>query len=608
MVLTIERHGISMNSFDSNSFKMGSSNKQHIRNIASPLKSSGANNASNTNKTINSDAQTLVKGQILKAEVIDLRGSDIKIQFDHGEIISAKVNTDVPISIGEQVTFQVEDASITSISLKVMADNRLTSQSIIIDKALENANLPRNSRNMLIVQELLNNQMSIDKDSLFKLIQQSIQFKDASVQTLVLMNKFGIPINETNIQQFDAFQNYEHRIVSGTMNLLNTLTEMLPQASADNIKELHQLLLNICSKQPSYINPSELDYAKTDTLSLSKDLTSPTNNLSNPGNTDVSVTVPTTQELNSAQSFSEQVFFDPDNTLSLTESNLEFEQQPSTTIAFTSQLVNDLLSKEEQNVLLNVLPETLQRHFAEKLMNNSCTVIALLSEVNQHMDVMDSNQQTALLKSPAYHSIMKEAILSQWTLRPSDLKNQGSIEHFYEQLENDFKELLHIFNASKDTTNFSMEVANKQVQNLQDNVEFMKTLNQVFPYVQIPLKLSNQNVHSELYVYKRKKANIDDTQNVSVLLHLDMEQLGPLDIHLDLLKTKIHTKIYTNTIESKLILDDHIDLLKTVLEKKGYAFHCEIMKREEKKDHMKEISKQADGEVQMKRYSFDIRA
>lgn len=599
-----------MNSFDSNSFKMGSSNKQHVRNTTSTLKSSGANNTSNTNKIINSDTQPLVKGQILKAEVIDLRGSDIKIQFDHGEIISAKVNTDVPISIGEQVTFQVEDASITSISLKVMADNRLTSQSIIIDKALENANLPRNSRNMLIVQELLSNQMSIDKDSLLKIIQQSIQFKGASVQTLVLMNKFGIPINETNIQQFDAFQNYEHRIVSGTMNLLNTLTEMLPQATADNIKELHQLLLNICGKQPSYINSSEPDYPKTDTSPFSspKDLTSPSNILSNHGNTDVSVTVPNPQEFNSPQSFSEQAFSNPDNNYSLMESNLESRQQPETTSAFTSLLVNDLLSKEEQNAFLKVLPETLQRQITEKLINNTCTVFDLISDVNQHMDVMDPDQQKTLLKSPAYHSIMKEAILSQWTLRPSDLKNHGSIERFYEQLENDFKELMHIFNAAKDTTNFSMEVANKQVQNLQDNVDFMKTLNQVFPYVQIPLKLSNQNVHSELYVYKRKKAKTDDTQNVSVLLHLDMEQLGPLDIHLDLLKTKIHTKIYTNTIESKLILDDHIDLLKTVLENKGYAFHCEIMKREEKTNLMNEISKQADGDVQMKRYSFDIRA
>ena len=599
-----------MNSFDSNSFKMGFSNKLQIRNTLSQLKSTGANSTNNVNKNSSSSAQTLEKGQIVKAEVIDLRGNDIKIQFDHGEIVSAKVNTDVPISIGEQVTFLVEDASITSISLKVMADNRLTSQFVIIDKALENANLPKNARNLLMVQELLNNQMSIDKDSLLKIIQQSIHFKGASVQTLVLMNKFGIPINETSIQQFDAFQNYEHRIVSGTMNLLNTLTEMLPQATTDNIKELHQLLLDICCKEPPNTNLPGLDDFITDTSSMTntKDSVPSPNILSSHGNTDVSGIVTSPQETNSYLSFHEQAPSPPASTDYLTNSFIDVKQQASPELALPSFLVNEVLTKEEIHSLLNVLPNTMQKEFTETLLNESSTVFDFLSKVKHQINFMDLDGQKTLLKSPAYQSIIKETILNQWTLRPSDLKNEGSIERFYEQLEHDFKDLIHILNTTEDPINQSLMSANKQVQNLQDNVDFMKTLNQVFPYVQIPLKLSNQNVHSELYVYKRKKMKMDDTENVSVLLHLDMEQLGPLDIHLDLLKTKIHTKIYTNTLDSKFILEDHIDILKTVLEKKGYSFNCEIIKREEKTDLVKEISKQTDGEIQMKRYSFDIRA
>ena len=143
---------------------------------------------------------------------------------------------------------------------------------------------------------------------------------------------------------------------------------------------------------------------------------------------------------------------------------------------------------------------------------------------------------------------------------------------------------------------------------IKDNIDFMKTLNQIFPYVQLPMKLSTQNAHSELYVYKRKKASDKDSNSISVLLHLDMEQLGPLDIHLDLIKTHINTKIYTDNKDTKLLFDGNINLLKTTLENKGYNFTYEVVKRVKEKDLVQEITKTLDPGIGMKRYSFDIRA
>lgn len=44
----------------------------------------------------------------------------------------------------------------------------------------------------------------------------------------------------------------------------------------------------------------------------------------------------------------------------------------------------------------------------------------------------------------------------------------------------------------------------KAVSNLQGNIEFMNQINNAYHYVQIPLRMSNQNTHGDLFVYTNK--------------------------------------------------------------------------------------------------------
>lgn len=43
-----------------------------------------------------------------------------------------------------------------------------------------------------------------------------------------------------------------------------------------------------------------------------------------------------------------------------------------------------------------------------------------------------------------------------------------------------------------------------QAHDMQGNIDFMKSLNQAFAYMQLPLKLQNQNAHGDLYVYTKR--------------------------------------------------------------------------------------------------------
>ena len=135
----------------------------------------------------------------------------------------------------------------------------------------------------------------------------------------------------------------------------------------------------------------------------------------------------------------------------------------------------------------------------------------------------------------------------------------------------------------------------------------MNTLNQIFPYVQLPLKLTEQLTHGELYVYTKKKDLSAKNKEVSILLHLDMDSLGPTDIHLSLLHQNVTAKFYLNETDAETLISEQLPSLTDALRKKGYSLNASVMHREKEPDIVADFLADSDA-VPMKRFRFDIRA
>ena len=147
------------------------------------------------------------------------------------------------------------------------------------------------------------------------------------------------------------------------------------------------------------------------------------------------------------------------------------------------------------------------------------------------------------------------------------------------------------------------------ISNLKDNVQFMNTLNNIFAYVQLPLKLSNQNTHGELYVYTKKEKLRQNQDNISVLLHLDMAHLGPCDIYLNLTGTSITSKFYLEDSASIELIEQNISELTETLNKKGYSLSHEVLEREQRSPKIEDfISEDVQASQGTKRFTFDVRA
>ena len=139
----------------------------------------------------------------------------------------------------------------------------------------------------------------------------------------------------------------------------------------------------------------------------------------------------------------------------------------------------------------------------------------------------------------------------------------------------------------------------------------MKTLSETFSFFQMPLKLQNQDAHSELYVYTQKQKLRQNPERSSVLLHLDMDHLGTIDIKIDRNHNDILADFSLNDASSVQLFRINEDLLKNALNAQGFSCQMQFKQKEGDSpslDHFINTKVNTHATDEMKRFSFDIRA
>jgi flagellar hook-length control protein FliK len=151
----------------------------------------------------------------------------------------------------------------------------------------------------------------------------------------------------------------------------------------------------------------------------------------------------------------------------------------------------------------------------------------------------------------------------------------------------------------------------KTVQNLNQNVQFLNQMNQMYAYIQLPLKLAESNAHGELYVYSNKKHLAGNDGEVTALLHLDMEHLGPVDVYVRMKESNVSTNFYIADEEMLDFLYEHMDMLTERLAKRGYqmSYHLTVKGEQEGGGNstFKELLQENSNIPTLVNYSFDVR-
>jgi hypothetical protein len=133
----------------------------------------------------------------------------------------------------------------------------------------------------------------------------------------------------------------------------------------------------------------------------------------------------------------------------------------------------------------------------------------------------------------------------------------------------------------------------------------------MYAYVQLPLKMSGNDAHGDLYVYSNKKHMASDDGSVSALLHLDMNNLGPLDVYVRMTDMKVSTNFYMADESCIDLIMEHIDELTARLNKRGYQMSYQVLPSEDLKSENRAVDAllQADDKMTtISSTSFDARA
>lgn len=509
----------------------------------------------------------LINGQILSGEITGIEGKEIQILLSNNQTINARLTADISLFTGQFMSFQVKQGNGSQIALTPLFENMEGSPAVM--KALGEAGMPVNEKTAAMVTAMMEEGMSVSRDNLFSMFRNVSHFETADIKTLVQMTKLQIPLTEENVAQFKAYQQNQHQIADSVMNL----SEGLASLAGEEGKETALKLLEIFAK--------EAPAAEVPVTEQGAVITKGGEEAARPA-------VPGT--------------------------DLPANAQPEQPVA----AVLDAPGRETFVSQLEAVMESqglpLSEELAEGIRNGTADtgdVLKQLAELVRSAPLEADKAVAELLKGDGFKSLLKENIAGQWLFVPEDVEDKEKVDALYRRILGQTERTEQLLGQLGKGNSSLM----KETGNLRQNVQFMNQLNQMFTYLQLPLKLGEKKGHGDLYVYTNKKKLAEKDGEVTALLHLEMEHLGTMDIHVAL-RDGNHVKTHFMLEKEEYLdfIEEHLPMLDEHLKRRGYEMSAQtsIKEGDGQAPNMAvaEMIGHPDGGMNqlVAKYSFDARA
>lgn len=209
------------------------------------------------------------------------------------------------------------------------------------------------------------------------------------------------------------------------------------------------------------------------------------------------------------------------------------------------------------------------------------------------------------LQQDGFQNVLSEVVKKAFSLNPKQMKEPKEIDELYESILKHTKS----FEDAVASNGGNPKEFQQNFQNMRQNLQFMNELNQQMIYAQMPVKLSNKQANSELYVYADKRKLQQKKDGISVMLHLDMDHLGATDVKVTLTGSNVHARFYLNDQDSVDIVTENMNQLAKQLADRGFSLTDEVVKRQPQESINKVVDEIIDenAERSIKRYTFDAR-
>ena len=511
---------------------------------------------------------SLQTGNVFEGTVTDISDGQVLLTLANGEKISARLEGQIQLRLNQAMFFEVKSNTQTQIAIKPYLNGDSSNPTLL--KALMQAGMGVTTDNLEMVRTMMEEQLPIDKNSLNQMMRQLAMFPKAAPSVIAQMNKLGIPVTEANVQQFSNYK----ADTAAIMKELENVLEQLPKSIAGEGDTAGQMTAKNMQLMDILFGGETIEQSQ-DAGAKAQELLAKT--------ADGSVTIKSgEQQAADIAKELQQILSTAEDGMQQTSAAGEGIQQADAAKqaegrqmpAATQGSLGEILGKEGAASLeqqLKALETDGKQVLFDKNgnLNTGMSAEEFLKNLNQLFKENEFPQKEALFKlfsGKEYQTIFKKAVENQWYLEPQETGSKETVEKLYNRLQTQMNRLDEFIKQAGSGT----EGLQKAVADVRGNIEFMNQINQIYNFVQLPLKMNGQNVNSELYVYTNKKNPRDMDGELSAFLHLDMDHLGSTDISVKMKGTAVKTNFYMADDASYELILAHAEELAERLENKGY--------------------------------------
>ena len=619
---------------------------QYYNNVSS---GSTVSNGTEGIHQVSSTLSQLQEGQVFEGSVVSKDGEKVVISLDNGQNVSARLQGNISLSEGSSVFFQVKSNSGGSIELTPIP-NQLSNNPTILN-ALDAAGLTASDKNLVMVDSMMKNSMSIDSNALMSMARQIARNPETNVSILVDMNRLRIPTTPEMVSQYENYLANQNAVLDSFSELSTNITESISNGSlnAEDVLNLQTEIFQLMTGENAGENSPAVGDTSGQLAQTPDELTDQTGKTVSQELTGQAKEI-VSQELagQAGETVSQELtgqareiaIQEPTGQVALTHDS-EFAGQLTEEV--TGQISEEVsgqstgeIKGESREVIVREAPESvsyalkdsglsgLERELkalpdfekmhssyfdADGKLRPDTDAKELARDILQYLkenpDALKKNAD--LLTGKSFSALMKNVYEQSFTVKPEELMGK---EHPMKELYKNMTVRLNEVDQLLQKTIGEDNPASRTIHNVQDNVKFMDTLNQNYTYLQIPLRMSGQNATGQLYVYHNKrKGKSAENEELTAFLHFDMEHLGSTDIAVKLKNKKVDTRFYMDNDASYDLIEANLPILEARLNAKGYTCKLEVSNDKHPVNFITEIvEKDAPKAGTLQKYSFDVKA
>lgn len=566
---------------------------------------------------LQNEVRALKPGQTIQGTVVGRNGNSVQIELAQDFSISAKIDKSVSLALGQMLSFEVKANAGNFMSLAPLYTNTANTATIL--RALAAASMPETAGNIEMVARMMEEGMPIDKESILNMSRQIMDFPGQNPASIIQLTKLELPVTAENIEQFEQYVNANHQILGSAHAIAEELPqvfrELVQEGQGDKALAFYEATLAaftedageegaVVTLRPGQEPAKEEGAAQTAQAAQGAETsgnaeTEAVGNVQNAQNAETEAAgkaaqMPLPEQAASDEQTAAKAGSETAQNTETGRPVLTGEQWEGLSDSLhrlgvaeeTTEQIKDgsLPPKEVLNLIKNLLPKAMRGEIPGR-------------DVQQ------------LLGGKEFQTLLKEEIGRQWTIEPRDVADKKQVEQLYERIR---EQTARLTQALETAGKADTPVA-RSVQNLQNNVDFMNQMNHLYAYVQLPLKMLGNEAHGDLYVYTNKKNLAAKDGEVSALLHLDMEHLGPLDVYVTMKDKQVATNFTVADEDVLSLIEAHIDILNERLTSRGYSLKTKMSVKDTGEEEVEEsimqtILHQQKNISVLSRTSFDMRA